>query len=280
MRGPTLSLVNLCVNSTSRPANLLRYCGLGFALILSACQKQEPEQSVENKVPPANTEPDNSKRQFEADVEKSKQNAVSRFPELGVAGSEMNTAFVKRVNQLKAANSSEFTDSNWPLVLAIQVESELKFVKEKAGLSGKQKMSTATRSLELRNFSVPELFQLKSLPFEEIRLSGVVTRVEKGVGSNLSGVVFIDNKIRCEFEISAVNYGSNSFSNTKQKIEINVRDGALLLLFRDTKTAQPLNERVIYKVGQVTSIVGRAAKKNLQTGIIAFKFELPPHLMP
>ncbi len=245
-------------------------------LVLGACQKQEPEQSADKKMPLANTELDETKRQFEADVEKSKQTAVSRFPELGVAGSEMNKAFVKRVNQLKAANSSEFTHSNWPIALAIQVESELKFLKKKVDILDK-KISTATRSLEVRSFSASELFQLKNLPFEEIRLNGVVTRVEKAVGSNLSGVVFIDNQIRCEFELSRINYGTGP---EKPRIEFNVRDGALLLLFKDTKTAQPLHERIIYKVGQVTSLAGRAVRKNLQTGIIVFKFELPPYLQP
>jgi hypothetical protein len=163
-------------------------------LVLGACQKQEPEQSADKKMPLANTELDESKRQFEADVEKSKQNAVSRFPELGVAGSEMNKAFVARVTHLRALNSPEFNYPTWPYQLACQVDYEVQSAKKPI----------------IQKFTVPELLREKNVPFAEIILVGMVTKVEAGVGNKLSGVVYVDRKIRCVFELSSIHYGDFS----------------------------------------------------------------------
>jgi hypothetical protein len=208
------SLAGLLVNRTFSPAVLLRGLGIGFALVLSACQKQEAEQSGEKKSPLANTAPDDGKRQFEADVEKSKQNAVARFPDLGVAGSEMNKAFVARVNHLRALNSPEFNYPTWPYQLACQVDYEVQAVKQEADRLAKQaaKNSKDIQGL-IRKCTVTELLQEKTIPFAEILLCGMVTKVETGVGNRLSGVVFIDRKVRCDFELPPAVYRD-------QKIEL------------------------------------------------------------
>ena len=175
---------------------MLRHCAFGFVLVLGACQRQEPEQSADKKVPLANTELDESKRQFEADVEKSKQNAVLRFPELGVAGSEMNKAFVARVTHLRALNSPEFNYSTWPYQLACQVDYEVKQEKEKtqkeksSALNQKERLEKEAKQearfgkTNHRDFTVEELLQEKTIPNVEITLIGHVTKLETSVGNN------------------------------------------------------------------------------------------------
>jgi hypothetical protein len=282
MRGAPLFSAEIFTNPIFCPRTLRRCWVLAVVLILLACQNLEPEQKVEKTSSLVDTETGAGKPAFKADVEKSKQGAVFRFPELSVVGSEMRKAFLRRVNQFKSANASEWNLSNWPLLFATQVDNDLSLQKQKTDPSLKKNAATMARPLERRDFSVPELMQLQSVPFEEIRLTGIITKVEKGVGDNLSGTIFLDRKVRCEFQLSSINYnsGASSLSFRRPKVEFNVRDGALFALFRDQKTSQPTSEKVLFKVGQPASLVGRVRQKNLQTGIIAFKFDLPSHLMP
>ena len=272
MRGSSLSLANLFVNSTSRLTNLLRYGGLGFALVLCACQTQEPEKTVENKVPPAKTEPDDSKRQFEADVEKSKQNAVSRFPELGVAGSEMNKAFVARVNHLRALNSPELNFPTWPYQLACHVDDELKRERERtqkekdSALNQKERLEREAKQearlgkTNQKDFTVDELLQEKTIPNVEITLIGHVTKLETSIGNN--GVLFIDQKIRCDYELpmSKLNQG---------RTELVTRDGGIFMIRRDAKTAKITGEIALFKVGQLVRFTGLLQKKS--DGKLVFK---------
>jgi len=53
-----------------------------------------------------------------ATVEEMEQEAVRRYPDLGVAGTRMNSEFVARYKQYKKENSGYFDDPNWPLTLA------------------------------------------------------------------------------------------------------------------------------------------------------------------
>lgn len=224
-------------------------------LVLGACQKQEPEQSADKKMPLANTELDESKRQFEADVEKSKQNAVSRFPDLGVAGSEMNKAFVARVTHLRALNSPEFNYPTWPYQLACQVDYEVQAAKQDAERRAKQAARNSRDSQGLlRKFTVAELLQEKSVPFEEIVLGGTVTKVETGVGNKLAGVIFVDRKVRCDFELPAALYRN-------ERAEFVTREDRILYVTRDSKNARVLNEISVFRVGQHVELQGRLQKK-------------------
>jgi hypothetical protein len=54
-------------------------------------------------------------------VATAQKEAVRRYPQLGVANSPMNRAFVARYQQIKAQNASYFRDSSWPLHLADEV---------------------------------------------------------------------------------------------------------------------------------------------------------------
>lgn len=256
MRRTPLSSVRIFVESTPSLTNLLRHCAFGFVLVLGGCQKQEPEQSADKKMPLANTELDETKRQFEADVEKSKQNAVSRFPELGVAGSEMNKAFVARVTHLRALNSPEFNYTNWPYQLACQVDYEVQ----------QNMKAVELRDSKIRRFTVPQLLAEKAVPFAEIWLKGVVTKVETGVGNKLSGMIVIDRKIRCDFEFSNTLYGG-------QRVELTTRGDLMQAIIRDAKTSRVLSDNPVFRVGQHVELKGRIHKK--PDGSLAFKFMLP-----
>jgi hypothetical protein len=248
------STAGLLVNQTFALAVLLRGLGIGFALVLSACQKQEAEQSGEKKSPLANTAPDDGKRQFEADVEKSKQNAVARFPDLGVAGSEMNKAFVARVKHLQSLNSPEFNHPTWPYQLACKVDDEMKLKPRNTDISYTQK------------FTVAELLSKKTVPFEEIILRGIITKAETGVGNKLGGVIVIDRKIRCDFEWSAT-IARDSL------ITIQTRGDFMLATLRDPKTSRVLSEETVFRVGQYVELRGRVRKKS--DGSLTFKFAPP-----
>ena len=273
MRRTPLSSVRICVKSTFRLTNLLRHCGLGFVLVLGACQKQEPEQSADKKMPLANTELDETKRQFEADVEKSKQNAVSRFPELGVAGSEMNKAFVARVTHLRALNSPEFSAPTWPYQLACQVDYEVQSAKQVAEREAKQKANTSKANTSndykpiKRTFTVAELLQEKTVPFAEILLSGMVTKVETATGNPLSGSVYIDHKVRCSFELSKATYGG-------RKVEFVTRGDSMLYVTRDYKTARVMNENAVFRVGQHVVLNGRLQQTRAE-GYLLFNILSP-----
>ena len=272
MRRTPLSSVRIFVESTPSLTNLLRHCGLGFVLVLGACQKQEPEQSADKKMPLANTEPDESKRQFEADVEKSKQNAVSRFPELGVAGSEMNKAFVARVTHLRALNSPEFNYPTWPYQLACQVDYEVKQEKEKtqkeksSSLNQKERLEKEAKQearfgkTNHRDFTVEELLQEKTIPNVEITLIGHVTKLETSVGNN--GVLFIDQKIRCDYEVPMSKLSQG-------RTELVTRDGGIFMISRDPKTAKIISETALFKVGQLVRLTGLLHRKS--DGKLVFK---------
>lgn len=54
-------------------------------------------------------------------AEESQRHAVETYPQLGVAGSDMNKAFVARVNRIKIADPDFFKDPDWPFRLAVEI---------------------------------------------------------------------------------------------------------------------------------------------------------------
>jgi hypothetical protein len=116
---------------------------------------------------------------------------------------------------------------------------------------------------------VAELLKEKAVPFAEILLSGMVTKVETGVGNRLSGVIFIDRKIRCDFEFPTAIYGN-------QRVELVTRGEMMLYVTRDSKTSRVMNETYLFRVGQHVDLKGRMQKK--ADGTLAFKM-IPPEIM-
>jgi hypothetical protein len=57
--------------------------------------------------------------------EQSKQEAVTRYPELGVAGSAVNREFVRRYKLYRAINPAFFTEPDWPTRLAAMLAQDI-----------------------------------------------------------------------------------------------------------------------------------------------------------
>jgi hypothetical protein len=162
----------------------------------------------------------------------------------------MNKAFVARVTHLRALNSPEFNYPTWPYQLACQVDYEVQSAKKPI----------------IRKFTVPELLREKNVPFAEIILVGMVTKVEAGVGNKLSGVVYVDRKIRCGFEISSIHYGD-------LRGELVTRGDSLLFVTRDLRTSRITTETALFRLGQHVEMKGRIQQK--ADGSLAFKFIAP-----
>jgi hypothetical protein len=60
------------------------------------------------------------------DPERAKQAALKLFPELGVAGSPFNQAFVLKVQEARQKNAALLQDASWPLIIAKAVAAERK----------------------------------------------------------------------------------------------------------------------------------------------------------
>jgi hypothetical protein len=54
-------------------------------------------------------------------VEQWQKKTVQDFPEIGIAGSPMNTKFIQSVTSLKSSNPALFNDPKWPYIIAEQV---------------------------------------------------------------------------------------------------------------------------------------------------------------
>jgi hypothetical protein len=78
--------------------------------------------------PPAPSQPVVSANRlpYDAAVRAAQKVAVERYPELGVANSPFNRTFVSAYRRLREQNPEYFTDSNWPVALAEEVDRELR----------------------------------------------------------------------------------------------------------------------------------------------------------
>lgn len=240
---------------------LVRSCFLAAYLITSSCQKHESDSGIVSgqNMPKTGAQTDERKLENEAILENSKREAVARFPDLGVAGSEMNKAFLARVSHLKAMGQLELNGPNWPYVVAVEVkkelEKELEKAKEKTAIDKKERLERDKRQAFVTQiFTVSELLQEKKVPFAEIGLAGIVTKVDLGVANRLSASIVLDDKIKCEFGVSTINYG-------KSKVEIGKRGDSLFTLYRGLTSAEIVSEVPLYKVGQRVQLLGRIQKK-------------------
>ena len=164
---------------------------------------------------------------FAKEYEGWKTQAVREFPELGKAGTPMNTRFVARANQLKVQNSRELQDPKWPYSLAVQVNEELKLQPGGAeGIFGRlwgkisamlpdsvRRLGNASATApavaggsaggdpykRAKPFTVQELKALTVLP-EAVAAVGRVTKFNEG---DAPGVLFVvlDEALKCELAL-------------------------------------------------------------------------------
>ena len=164
------------VNQMSFPVCLLALIAL---LFLNGCEK--------NGAPPANS------AEFAKQYEASKTQAVQEFPDLGKAGTHMNTRFVARAKQLSEQNAAELKYPNWPYLLAVEVKAEL---------AAASKTATALDRVG-KVYTVQELKALGTLPGAAV-VTGRVTKFEEiGVSAGMLSVV-LDDMLKCELTMCEV----------------------------------------------------------------------------
>jgi hypothetical protein len=253
---------------------------LRFTLFLTllgtnACQRNETasDSGPDSKAGTTATTGNNA-NQFQAgaktqsDLEQSKKNAVSRFPDLGIADSEMNKAFLARVNHLKAINSTELNNPNWPYLVAVDVNAELDQEKRRKQIAEEdRKRNDRIQKTVIPILSTSDVLEQKTLPSTDIMLLGIVTKVESNLSNKLHGSIVLDGKIKCEFEYSLVN---NAAINGT---EITKRGDTLFRISKGSTTGIAAGEFSLYHVGQRVQITGRFQKKG--AGVAVFRFEPP-----
>jgi hypothetical protein len=177
----------------------------------------------------------------------------------------MNKAFVARVKHLRALNSPEFNYPTWPYQLACQVDYEVQSAKQVANRQAKEVAERADQKPNPnetinRRFTVAELLKEKKVPFAEILLSGMVTKLETSVGNTLAGTVFIDHKVRCLFEIP----NHSSFN----KLELVTRKNLMLCIVRDSRTSTVISEKPLFRVGQKVVLKGRMQQNRADGSLV------------
>ena len=99
-----------------------------------------------NKLPPdADTtpvSPSNEEKvaqdKFKTAYESWTRKAVAEFPDLGVANSKLNLAFLTRVKEMRERNAEDLKYPNWPYLLATQLNGEFLAAKASAAQSAPQ----------------------------------------------------------------------------------------------------------------------------------------------
>lgn len=249
---------------------------LRFTLFLTllgtnACQRNETASDAGPTATAGNT--GNSAGQSQAsaktqsDLEQSKKNAVSRFPDLGIADSEMNKAFLARVNHLKAMNSKELNNPNWPYLVAVDVNAELDEEKRRKQIAEEdRKRKDRSQKIVVPVLTASEVIEQKTLPLSDIQLVGIVTKIEPSLSNKLSGGIIIDGKIKGVFEYSLINSSRNC--------EVVKQGDTLFANVKDSVSGIVKIESSLYYVGQRVQLRGRFQKKG--PGVAVFRFEPPP----
>ena len=256
----------------------LRFILFVTLLGTNACQRNEtasdagPDSKAGTTATAGNTGNTANQSQASAktqsDLEQSKKNAVSRFPDLGIADSEMNKAFLARVNHLKAINSTELNNPNWPYLVAVDVNAELDQEKRRKQIAEEdRKRNERIQKTILPILSTSDVLEQKTLPSTDVMLLGIVTKVESNLSNKRYGSIVLDGKIKCEFEYSLAN---NAAING---IEITKRGDTLFRISKGLTTGIAAVEFSLYPVGQRVQITGRFQKKG--AGVAVFRFEPP-----
>ena len=203
------------VHLMSRRLGLLIVSAL---LSFIGCDRAPLSGSAEREAPPLA-----ASAVFAKEYEGWKTRAVREFPDLGNAGTPMNTRFVERANQLKGQNSRVLQDPKWPYLLAVQVHKELRPVaniferlrdKISAVLPDSvRRLGNASASAPTvprgtagggpdkaaKPYTVQELKALTVLP-GAAAVVGRVTKIDEGGSPGMLFVV-LDEVLRCELNM-------------------------------------------------------------------------------
>lgn len=175
---------------------------LAIALTLPACKPKEseiPASAPSKEAPnssgaPAQTPvktastPEGYNPVFEA----WKAQSVKEFPDLGVAGSRMNTLFVARAKQLQTQGAADLQNPAWPYLLAVQVNKELLT----------QTTPPATPPATARESNAVQSVKSAIGTSGSQKISGIISTVERSVGGGpLELTIVLDKTITCKLDI-------------------------------------------------------------------------------
>jgi hypothetical protein len=201
----------------------------------SATREATSEVTAQRSDPSENSVPEKGASEI---LEEWKAKAVAEFPELGIAGSKFNKAFLAEVKGLKERNSAEMAVPNWPYIVALQVNTQLEREKLMAELSAKKSENaratsessraqglgqTSVRAVdnsgvaagEFGSYRVSELKTMQVAP-KGGKFSGVITKIEKPLSLGaLEIAITLDGFLPCEINLdrnkSSATRSSNGF---------------------------------------------------------------------
>ncbi len=139
---------------------------------------------------------------FAAEYEGWKTRAVREFPELGKAGTPMNSRFVARAKQLSEQSAEELKYPNWPYLLAVKISAEMAAAPEGRGGA---KSGPVVGSIG-KVYSVEELKGLGAMPGAAVVMGRVTKFDEIGMPPGVLMVV-LDDALKCEltmFEVGSI----------------------------------------------------------------------------
>ena len=179
----------------------------GLALVLallsmSACEKNplsgggEGEKGVSTPVAGA---------AFAKEYEEWKTRAVREFPELGKAGTPMNTLFVARAKQLSEQKADELKYPNWPYLLAVKIKAELP--SSSKGEANRGKAGTVMEGIG-RVYTVQDLRGMNTLSGAAVVVGRVTKFEEIGMPPGVLSVV-LDDALKCEVTMYEVGPGES-----------------------------------------------------------------------
>jgi hypothetical protein len=166
-----------------------------------------------------------------------KAKAVAEFPELGVAGSKFNQAFLAEVKRLRGINGAEIGGPDWPYIVALQVNTQMEREKLMAQLDAKTLQNAKTSPESSRVTDVKQtapraanLSQTDNDGFGSYRASdlktmqiapkggkfnGVITKIEKPLSSRpLEITITLDGFLPCEINLDRPTPSTKSSMST------------------------------------------------------------------
>ncbi len=205
--------------------------------LLCGCEKSGVEKGADTGAFPVV-----SSDAFAQEYEKSKARAVRELPDLGKAGTQMNSRFVAIANQWKEENRQELKDPNWPYLLAVKM-------KEEAAASSKPESEKTNARGAVdgigRVYSVQDLRAMNSLPSAAVIMGRVTKFDEIGLPMGVLSVV-LDDTLKCEVTMCEI--GSHDHFTWQ-------RSGSTILLIRQLNPAR-LPPVASLSLGQVLRVEG------------------------
>jgi hypothetical protein len=165
---------------------------------LGGCDKKTAEGVVGKASLPESVGAD-----FATEYEGWKTRAVREFPDLGKAGTPMNTRFVARAKQLSEQKADELKYPNWPYLLAVKISAEIAAAPDARGGAAK---SSALIAPIGKVYSVEELRSLGTMPGAAVVMGRVTKFDEIGMPPGVLMVV-LDDSLKCEltmFEVGSI----------------------------------------------------------------------------